>query len=186
MAASWCRTRLLNCSKNAAFVSRNGSLQRLFQHQDITSTVQNTHKVRWCSQFALKAEKMDGNYRLKDGTDKLNFTEEITSDTYYRPRERRKMRPLPHVEQQNMYYESRHYMVRRYQLEGEASGIDPSIMWPTKTELAKMKAFEDEWSPTLQEMQAELEEERRAFRLQELKRYALYFIALVCIFSFKA
>ncbi|XP_078658396.1 large ribosomal subunit protein mL64-like [Branchiostoma floridae x Branchiostoma belcheri] len=45
---------------------------------------------------------------------------------------------------------------------GEASGLDPSICWPTKAELAELQEEERDWYPTLQEMQQNIAVKRAA------------------------
>ena len=114
---------------------------------------------RQCSQFTIKAEQMDGNYKLKEDAKTGNDHDGKT---------RRFL--APYMERQSRYYQTRKYMIKKYQREGKASGIDPAIMWPTKSELVKIKAFEKEWCPSLQEMKDELEAERKQRRLRDLKR----------------
>ncbi|XP_066298321.1 large ribosomal subunit protein mL64-like [Branchiostoma lanceolatum] len=53
---------------------------------------------------------------------------------------------------------------------GEASGLDPSICWPTKAELAEMQVEERDWNPTLQEMQQSIAIKRSAEESDRLAR----------------
>ena len=40
--------------------------------------------------------------------------------------------------------------------QGEASGVDPSLVWPTREQLAEIKEIELKFEPTLQERWAKL------------------------------
>lgn len=54
-------------------------------------------------------------------------------------------------------------------MKGKASGVDPSIMWPTKRELEVLKEEERYYCMTLEEMQAELYLEKKRKELEELR-----------------
>ncbi|XP_041475536.1 growth arrest and DNA damage-inducible proteins-interacting protein 1-like [Lytechinus variegatus] len=68
---------------------------------------------------------------------------------------------------------TRRWHAKQYARMGKASGVDPAIMWPTKSELSKLIEEEKEYFPSLQEMQTELAAEKQAADLERLKREKL-------------
>lgn len=65
---------------------------------------------------------------------------------------------------------TRRWHAKQYAAMGKASGVDPAIMWPTKSELSKLIREEKEYFPSLQAMQAEVAAEKQAADLERLKR----------------
>nr|XP_002734486.2 PREDICTED: growth arrest and DNA damage-inducible proteins-interacting protein 1-like [Saccoglossus kowalevskii] len=53
---------------------------------------------------------------------------------------------------------------------GKASGINPAVAWPTRNELAEMIEDEREWRPTLAQMQSNINAQRRAQKIEQIKR----------------
>ena len=174
MAASMCRNVFQKLGTNSGILPQNSVTHIMFRCQNCLKALTITQTVRQCSQFAEKAKQMDGNtYRLKDD-DRVYVREgqnpeELAELEQKEERKARRFIP-PYMERAARRFNTRAFKARQYQWEGKASGIDPSIMWPTRKELEKMKAYEAEWCPTLQEMQKEIEEEQRMQRLEELKR----------------
>ncbi|PIK43549.1 putative growth arrest and DNA damage-inducible proteins-interacting protein 1-like [Apostichopus japonicus] len=59
---------------------------------------------------------------------------------------------------------------KEFALHGKASGVDPSIMWPTKGELRQLVEDENYYCRSLESMQADLLLERKRKELEELKK----------------
>eukprot|EP00057_Strongylocentrotus_purpuratus_P026684 XP_011681158.1 PREDICTED: growth arrest and DNA damage-inducible proteins-interacting protein 1-like [Strongylocentrotus purpuratus] len=68
---------------------------------------------------------------------------------------------------------TRWWHAKQYAAMGKASGVDPAIMWPTKSELSKLIKEEKEYFPSLRAMQAEVAAEKQAADLERLKREKL-------------
>ncbi|XP_072025729.1 large ribosomal subunit protein mL64-like [Amphiura filiformis] len=166
MAASRCRSATQKVVENVWLFRQNTMSSRSFQGRNCLSAITLSQSIRHCGQFTNKTEQMDKS-RLQQDLEGENPNHEHDEQP---ESEQKRIVPPPYLQRLNRYYESRTFMAKKYSWEGKASGIDPSIMWPTKTEVEKMKAFEKEWCPTLLEMQEELEAERKQRRLKELQR----------------
>ncbi|KAJ8040696.1 Growth arrest and DNA damage-inducible proteins-interacting protein 1 [Holothuria leucospilota] len=106
-----------------------------------------------------KAEEMKDGYNTKrdshlDGKTPEEVIKELLSHKRIDPTDRKNTRSAKS---------------KQYALKGKASGIDPSIMWPTKRELEVLKEEERYYCTTLEEMQAELYLEKKRKELEELR-----------------
>ena len=112
--------------------------------------ISRAHGVRFCSNFRSKSAITD----RQEVTENMNEIEQ-------------KETPKPTAKWIML---TRQAFARRYAKEGRASGIDPSIMWPTQSELENIIKETEEWCPSLQQMQLEIAEEQRAKELKRIKR----------------
>ncbi|XP_038057149.1 growth arrest and DNA damage-inducible proteins-interacting protein 1-like [Patiria miniata] len=115
--------------------------------------------VRFCSNFKTKAAVTNGqtDTDFVDGHDLSDHADE----------QPRVQEPPP------IWKMTRRYLAKQYAKQGKASGVDPSIMWPTQTELENIIKDEEEWCPSLQQMQSEIAEENHAIELKRKKREQL-------------
>ncbi|CAG0888532.1 unnamed protein product, partial [Darwinula stevensoni] len=102
--------------------------------------------------------------------------EPIQNKSLLKPRHRRKLNGEPphemKLEQLSEYQKTLRYHRKMFGHYGKASGVDPGLCWPTKTELATLKEVERlQYPRTLQEsiekIRLEKEEAERAARLRD-------------------
>ena len=106
--------------------------------------------IRFCSNFKSKSASYGG----QEETENVNKIEQ--------------------QEETPKWKLTRQHFAKRYAMEGKASGVDPSIMWPTRSELENIIKDEEEWNPSLQQMQLEIAEEQHAKDQKRKKRSAQF------------
>lgn len=73
-------------------------------------------------------------------------------------------------EGENEYVRSRKFLRKMYARYGAESGINPSVMWPSKPELQELIKDEQEWEPTFQQLVKRAQENKQAEEEERDKR----------------
>ncbi|XP_022105498.1 growth arrest and DNA damage-inducible proteins-interacting protein 1-like [Acanthaster planci] len=157
----------LNMLKTLFLSTRSSATLHRINSLKTGLTISRIHSVRFCSNFKSEIA-VSGGQNNEDEHDSSRLPDDI-HDVGLGPSD--KSLGLSNKQPQPLNWNlTRRGQAKRYAREGRASGVDPSIMWPTQSELENIIRDEKEWCPSLQQMQREIAEEKTVIELKRKKR----------------